>query len=230
MAREHFRKDQDAQDKAAQTSALELLKSLGAVAGVLTGLAFIYGWLYWATYYTAFGLNSLVLDLPFSVVSVSLAQVLVRDWKTETSLVKAILTLVVLAGIALTALFVHWYKHRHTGATVLPIILVLGMSIGAWWLGFHDAGLDAGCTSRLPTVAFELIQAPDKVDVPPPCLQGSGETCHLVLHINNTYRYFVAPDQEFCQAASISPGAGRMTYEISDGQIRIANIQTNIGW
>jgi hypothetical protein len=78
-------------------------------------------------------------------------------------------------------------------------------------------------------VAFELIEPPDKADVPPPCLQGSGETCHLVLHINSTYRYFVAPDQEFCEA-SISLGAGRMTYEISDSQIRIANIQTNIGW
>jgi hypothetical protein len=82
MARAHFQKG--AQDDSSQTNPLELLKSLGAAAGVLTGHAFIYGWLYWATYYTAFGLNSLVLDLPFSVVSVSLAQVLVRDWKTES--------------------------------------------------------------------------------------------------------------------------------------------------
>jgi hypothetical protein len=74
-----------------------------------------------------------------------------------------------------------------------------------------------------------MIEPPDKADVPPPCLQGSDETRHLVLHINNTYRYFVAPDQEFCEAASTSPGAGRMTYEISDSQIRMANIQTNIG-
>jgi hypothetical protein len=153
MAREHFRKD--VQDDSSQTNALELLKSLGAAAGVLTGLAFVYGWLYWATYYTAFGLNSLVLDLPLSVVSVSLAQVLVRHWKTESGLVKTILILVVLAGIALTALFARWYKHRHAGATVRPKIMVLGISVGAWWLGFHDAGLDAGCRSRLPTVAFD---------------------------------------------------------------------------
>ena len=230
MARDHFRKENDAESGSAQTSALELLKSLGAAAGVLTGLAFIYGWLYWATYYTAFGLNSLVLDLPFSVVSVSLVQVLVRDWKTESGWVKGVLCLGVLGGILLTVWFVRWYKHRHVGAIVIPVFLVLAVSAGAWWLGFHDAGVDSGCASRLPTIAFELIQSPDKADVPPPCLQGSGETCLLVLHVNNTYRYFVAPEQGFCGAASISPGAGRMTYEISDAQIRIADIQTHIGW
>ena len=230
MAREDLQKEQNADGDSAQTSALELLKSLGGAAGILTGLAFINGWLYWATYYTAFGLNSLVLDLPFSVVSVSLVQVFVRDWKSESSLVKGILILAVFAGVALMVLFAHWYKHRHAGATVLPFILVLGMSVGSWWLGFHDAEVDAGCTSRLPTIAFELIVPTDKADVPPPCLQGSGETCLLVLHINNTYRYFVAPDQDFCGAASSSPGAGRMTYEMSDAQIRIAHIQTHIGW
>lgn len=227
MAAENLRKGQNGDG---ETSAVDLLKSLGAAAGVLTGLAFINGWLYWATYYTAFGLNSLVLNLPFSVVAVSPVQVVVRDWKSESGLVKVILILAVLAGITLTALFAQWYKHRHAGATLLPVILVLGISVGSWWLGFHDAELDAGCTSRLPTVAFELITPTDKTDLPSPCLQGSGETCHLILHINNTYRYFVAPDQEFCGAASSSPGAGRMTYEISDAQIRIANIQTHIGW
>ena len=216
--------------KQTESSALELLKSLGAAAGVLAGLAFINGWLYWATYYTAFGLNSLVLDLPFSVVSVSLVQVFVRDWKTESLLVKLILILGIGAVIALTALFVYWYKHRHRGATLLPVVLVLGISTGVMWLGFHDAAMDSGCTSRLPTINFELNQPPDKADPPPPCLQGSGDTCLLVIHINNAYRYFVAPDPGFCGAASTSEGAGRITYEISDAQIRIANIQTHIGW
>jgi hypothetical protein len=230
MAPEHLRKEQDSKAESAQTSALELLKSLGAAAGVLTGLAFISGWLYWATYYTAFGLNSLVLDLPFSVVSVSLVQVFMRDWKTESGLVQWVLILGAAGGIALTVLFVRWYKHGHAGATLLPVILALGICAGVWWLGFHDAGMDAGCSSRLPTIAFELIELPDKADLPPPCLQGSGDTCLLVIHVNNMYRYFIAPDQEFCGAASSSPGAGRMTYEISDAQVRIANIQTHIGW
>jgi hypothetical protein len=230
MVREDLPREQNADGGSAPTNVLEFLKSLGAAAGVLTGLAFINGWLYWATYYTAFGLNSLVLNLPFSVVSVSLVQVIVRDWKSESGLVKVILILAVFAGAALTVLFAHWYKHRHAGATLLPVILVLGMALGSWWLGFHDAGVDGGCSSRLPTIAFELIGPADKPDLPLPCLQGSGETCLLVLHINNTYRYFVAPDQEFCGHASSSPGAGRMTHEISDAQVRIANIQTHIGW
>jgi len=230
MAREHSRNEQNGDADSAPTTALEFVKSLGGAAGILTGLAFINGWLYWATYYTAFGLNSLVLDLPFSVVSVSLVQVFVRDWKTESPLVKVILIFAVLANILLTVLFARWFRTHHRVAIALPVVLVLSMSIGAWWLGFHDAAVDAGCDSRLPTIAFELNEAADKASVPPPCLQGSGETCLLVLHINSSYRYFVAPDPQFCGAASSSPGAGRMTYEMSDAQIRIANIQTHIGW
>src|SRR5215472_5771022 len=123
MPRDQLHRGDDAEP--APSSALDLLKSVAAVAGVLTGLAFINGWLYWATYYTAFGLNSLVLDLPFSVVSVSLVQVFVRDWKTESGLVKVVLALGIVAVIALTALFVRWYNHRHAAAILLPVLLVL---------------------------------------------------------------------------------------------------------
>ena len=228
MAKKPLQKEEEAPADSSQASPLEPLKSFGGAAGVLTGLAFVNGWLYWATYYTAFGLNSLALDLPLSVVSVSPVQVLVRDWKTESGLMKGILVLGMIAGTALTALFVHWYKRGHPGATVLPLVLALGMSAFAWWLGLHDAGLDASCLSRLPTVTFELIPPLDQVDVPPPCLVNSGQTCLLILHINNTYHYFIAPDPEFC--TQISPGAGRMTYDMPDGQIRVANIQTHIGW
>jgi hypothetical protein len=230
MTPEHPREEQEPRVDSSQTSALAPLKSLAGAAGVLTGIAFIDGWLYWATYYTAFGLNSLMLDLPFSVVSVSPVQVLVRDWNTESYQVKGLLVLAVIAGIALSVLFVRLYKRGHAGATVLLLVLALGMSAGAWWLGFHDARLDSGCSSRLATITFELIKPPDNADVPPPCLRDSGQTCLLVLHVNNAYRYFVAPDQGFCGAASTALGAGRMTYEMPDSQIQIANIQTHIGW
>ncbi|HKE29546.1 MAG TPA: hypothetical protein VKB88_44655 [Bryobacteraceae bacterium] len=230
MARQHLRKDQDDGTDSTPTSALDLLKSLGAAAGVLTGLAFINGWLYWATYYTAFGLNSLVLDLSFSVVSVSPVQVLVRDWQSDPDPVRWFLFLGVLAGTILTVWFAHWYRQRHPGATVLAAILALGMSIGAWTLGRYDARLDSSCQSRLPIIVFDMVNAPDQGGPPPPCLEGSPETCLLVLHVNNAYRYFQAPDPNFCENAWTSSGAGRTTYEMPDSQIRMANIQNRIGW
>src|SRR5579863_7384437 len=60
---------------------VEILKSIGEVAGVLTGIAFITGWLYWSTYYSSFGLNPLELGFSVAVVSVSPIQVLLPDWK-----------------------------------------------------------------------------------------------------------------------------------------------------
>jgi hypothetical protein len=230
IVQEHLPKEKGSGTNSSWASALEPLKSIGGAAGVLTGLAFINGWLYWATYYTAFGMNSLVLNLPFAVVAVSPVQVLVRDLWTETYLVRAVLILAMAASIAMSVLFVHWYKHGHPGATAVLWVTVLGASAGAWLLGLHDAGLDAGCNSRLPAINFELIKPPDQADVPPPCIVDTRATCHLILHFNNTYRYFVAPDPDFCSAASSSPGAGRPTYEMSDSQIRRADIVTYIGW
>jgi len=223
-------------------NALDFLQSLGAATGVLAGLAFISGWLYWSTYYTAFGLNPLTLNLPFSVVSVSLIQVPVHDWLSDPSWVmKVILFLAVLVAIpGLTIWFAYWYKKGHWGATAPAGILALGMLLGSWLLGSHDAMLDMGCGSRLPVITFEPVAPTDQAGLP--CQQDSKETCLLVLHINNAYHYFVPPDTGVCEpvlsgspCASVtgalgSPGAGRMTSEISDAQVRIANIQHHIGW
>ena len=218
-------------------SALEFLQSLGAATGVLTGLAFISGWLYWSTYYTAFGLNPLTLNIPFSVVSVSLIQVPARDWFSDPSpSMKVILPLAVLAIPVLTVLFAYWYKARHWTATALAVIVPLVMLLGSWFLGFHDAMLDLGCASRLPLITFEPI-APTDQAADLPCQLGSTDSCHLVLHINNAYHYYVAPDPVWCKTAGSYlpgllsvPGVTRNTYEISDAQVRIATIGHHLGW
>jgi hypothetical protein len=207
-------------------SALEPLKSFGGAAGVLTGLAFIDGWLYWATYYRAFGLSPLVLNFPFAVVSVSPVQVLVEDWKTEPGL-HLVMILAFIAAITLAVLFVHWYRRGHPVASLLLVVLALGISACAWWLGVNDAQFDIGCHSRLPNVGFELIMPPDNGTALPACLNNM-LTCKLVLHVNSTYRYFVASD--FCGGVVSSPGAGFLTFDLPDAQVRAANIQRHVQW
>lgn len=224
------KKGQKADGNSAPTSVLELLKSFSAAAGVLTGLAFISGWLYWAAYYTAFGLNSLTLNVAFSVVSVSLIQVVVRDFQSEGFLLKVILILAGFAVLAFMRLFARWYKHRHAGATWLMVILALGMLVGSWKLALNDAAYDGGCFSRLPVITFELIAPTDQAGPPPHCQVGDNEVCHLVLHSDNTYRFVVAPDRQFCDGGLRSPGAGRAMYEISDAQVRKAEILHYVGW
>jgi hypothetical protein len=178
----------------------------------------------------------LALNLPFSVVSVSLVQVLVRDVMSEGPWMKVILLLAVAAVLTLTAGFFYWYKqrHRHWAAT-LAGILALGMLVGCWFLGFHDAMLDSGCESRLPVITFASIAPTDQASLP--CQPGSTDICYLVLHINNAYHYFLAADPDWCKTAGSSlpgllgvPGATRNTYEISDAQVRIATIGHHIGW
>jgi hypothetical protein len=207
--------------------ALEFLKSLSGSAGILVGMAFVGGWLYWATYYTAFGLNPLVLDFPIAVVSVSPLQVIVRDLRSEQGLVVGVLILVVIVCIALGILFAHWRTYSHPYATVPLVVLAVVMSVSALELGAHDAELDSGCQSRLPNVTFQLITPPDPGEPPFPC---DTATCQLILHSNNTYHYFVAPSCSPGKSAVSLPGAGFPTADIPDSQIRVVNIQRRLGW
>jgi hypothetical protein len=208
-------------------SALEFLKSLSGAAGVLVGMAFVAGWLYWATYYTAFGLNPLVLDFPIAVVSVSPLQVIVRDLRSEQGGVVGVLILVLVVCIALGILFAHRLTYSHPYATVPLVVLAVVMSVSALALGAHDADLDSGCKSRLPNVTFQLITQPDPGEPPFPC---DTATCQLILHSNNTYHYFVAPSCSPGESAVNSPGAGFPTADIPDSQIRAVNIQRRLGW
>src|SRR5580704_3210153 len=94
-------------------SALQYLQSISGAAGVLTALAFISGWLYWAVYYSAFGMNPLTLDFPFEVISVSPFWVLIRDAYTNEGASLVLLFLGLGACVTLGALFAYAYAHRH---------------------------------------------------------------------------------------------------------------------
>jgi hypothetical protein len=208
-------------------SVLELLKSLSGSAGILMGMAFVGGWLYWATYYTAFGLNPLVLDFPIAVVSVSPLQVIVRDLRSEQGVVVGVLILVLIVCITLGILFAHWRTNGHSYATAPLVVLAVIISVSALEFGAHDADLDSGCQSRLPNVTFQLVAQPDPGEPPFPC---DTATCQLILHSNNTYHYFVAPSCSPGKSAVSVPGAGFPTADIPDSQIRAVNIQRRLGW
>src|ERR1700685_4510870 len=91
----------------------EILKSIGEIAGVLTGLAFITGWLYWSTYYSAFGLNPLELNFSVAVVSVSPIQVALRDGQSAESAASWAVMGALIGYIVLAILFVHFRSGVH---------------------------------------------------------------------------------------------------------------------
>lgn len=226
--------EQDVQVRSARRakpgSAMDILKSLSGSAGVVTGLAFISGWLYWATYYAAFGLNPLVLDFPIGVVAVSPVQVLLRDllwdWNSRYYWAAVMILATLICCAALSGLFAHWSAHGRRNATLPLFALALVMSAGGVALGYNDAATDSGCQSKLPNVAFLLSAPPSPADAPATCLNNQ-MTCKLVLHSNNTYHYFENPD---CTMGGTTAGEGLDTAEILDSQVQMVRIQRHIAW
>jgi hypothetical protein len=205
-------------------SALDLLQSIGGAAGVLIGVAFIGGWLYWATYYSAFGLNPLVLDFSTSDVSVSPLWVIWRDLRSEQGAAPVVLLVALLLCAALGALFVHLYADRRPYAILPLLTLIVLMSSGALALGMYDAKLDSGCQSRLPDVAFQLNVDPDPDDPPVPCLIPN--YCKLILHASGAYHYFEPP----AVCSDFPPGGGFATQEFFETALKAVHINRPVGW
>jgi hypothetical protein len=207
-------------------SALELIKSIGGAAGFLTGLAFVNGWLYWAAYYEAFGLNPLVLDLSATTISVSPLWVVLRDLRSEyNSLFGAVLIVGTGVCIGLALLFGHWCADKRRYAIIPLICLAAIMSFGALELGLHDAELDAGCQSRLPDLAFHFKGQPDPAEPPPDCT--GSERCKLLIHTGDVYHYFVTPDPAFCNGVMAGQFA---TGEVFESDLSSVGINRNVGW
>ncbi len=222
--------------ESAPVGLMESLKSIGEIAGVLTGIAFITGWLYWSTYYSSFGLNPLELGFSVAVVSVSPIQVVLRDWQFAEYArhwgVMATLGVYVVLNIILAVSFVHFRTSRHPRgpfrARVMLGALAVGMFGGGYMLGRYDSGVDAGCSSRLANVAFltSATNPPTDADAAATCLDNE-LTCKLVLHANNTYYYFQSPE---CSGEAPSVAAGLSTAALPDSEVRMIRVQRTIGW
>jgi len=215
---------------------VESLKSMGEIAGVLTGIAFITGWLYWSTYYSAFGLNPLELGFSVAVVSVSPIQVVLRDWRFAQFAhhwgVMTALGVYIAMNIVLAVLFVQFRTGHHPRgpfrAKMMLGALAAGMFGGGYVLGLYDSGVDAGCNSRLPNVAFltSATNPPTEADAAASCLDNE-LTCKLVLHANNTYYYFQDPE---CAEDTAGVAAGLSTAALPDIEVRMIRVQRTIGW
>jgi hypothetical protein len=218
-----------------QHGPVEILKSIGEVAGALTGLAFITGWLYWSTYYSAFGLNPLELDFSVAVISVSPLQVVLRDWQSAKSAASWAVMGALIGYVVLAVLFVHFRTGSHPRgqfrARALLVALALGMFAGGWMLGRYDANLDSGCFSRLPTVAFltSAMDPPTDADAAASCLNNE-LSCKLVLHTKSTYYYFQTPVCGPDSDAPATSGAGFATAELPDSEVRMIRVQRTLGW
>jgi hypothetical protein len=171
---DHQRGDEDS---------LAILKALAEASAVFVAFTFIGGWSYLASYYSAFGLNALELDVPVPVVCTTAIYVL---FDAKWPLV------VVVAGFLGWGFFAPRLRRlaRSAGVAVLGLLL-LTISTAGVLDGIQRAAVDAVTdTSALPFVAF-ASKLP-KTDQPP-CVDfqtyGSFD-CLLLLHSKSTYYFF----------------------------------------
>jgi hypothetical protein len=183
---------------------LALLKAIAEASAIFVAFTFIGGWSYLASYYSAFGLNALELDVPIAVVSTTAVYVLF-DAKWPLAIVVA---LIVSWGF-LADRFGRLY--RSIGVTVLALLLLVISTAGILH-GRKRAAKDAVITSSsLPFISLAL-KSPKNDQ--PACVDyqtyGSLD-CKLLLHSNKTY-YFFEPIPEI--------GEGSLNiFAISDSDI-----------
>ncbi len=158
--------------------AFSALKALAEIGGLMLALAFVAGWSYMASYYTAFGLNPLELD--FSVASTSAFAVHV--------LRNAVWPLVLLAMV-FVVLSLKLGTLRRPVAGLGVFALLFSVTYAGSERGRDLAKEDMFDTSpRLPTVGF-VAKTPPKDD-DPGCLRDGTMDCKLLLHTKGTYYYF----------------------------------------
>jgi hypothetical protein len=158
--------------------AFSALKALAEIGGLMLALAFVAGWSYMASYYTAFGLNPLELD--FSVASTSAFAVHV--------LRNAVWPLALLA-VVFVVLNLKLGKARRLVAGLGVFVLLFSVTFAGSDRGRALAREDMFDTSpRLPTVSFVAKTTPKEDD--PSCLRDGTMDCKLLLHTKGTYYYF----------------------------------------
>ena len=221
-----------AKGKVDKTTMLDALKALGEATGVVTGLAFVSGWLYWSTYYAAFGLNPMELEFPIAILSVSPIQVLWVDWYSERDIVAWPMGIGLVILTILMGFFVYLRMGHQRRALLMICVTAIAACAGAFKLGHHDAALDMGCESRLPDVGFvtagERLTARDSTAT---CVTDGDLSCKLVLHVNSVYHYFVTPDEEGCAMSSGNVvGNNRVIGEIRDSEVRLLRVQRRTLW
>jgi hypothetical protein len=161
---------------------LAVLKALAEASAVFVAITYLGGWFYVSSYYHAFGLNRVELDIPIPVVSA----VAVSVW--YDSVWPLILAVILIVGFAI---FSHRLPKFGRGAVVALVAALLLIAATAGVVqGRRNAYYDSLENSlELPNVAF----ASKLKDIGPGCVdfETYGSTdCKLLLHLKDVYYFF----------------------------------------
>jgi hypothetical protein len=168
---------------------LAVLKALAEASSVFVAITYLGGWFYVASYYHAFGLNSVELDIPIPVVSA----IAVTVW--YNSVWPLILAIILIVSFGIFARRLPKFG-RGAVAGLVATLLLIAATAGVV-LGRRNAHDDSLLTSfELPNVAF----ASTMKDPEPSCVEfetyGSMD-CKLLLHFNGIYYFFEpVPDSD----------------------------------
>jgi hypothetical protein len=157
----------------------------------VTGLSFVAGWSYLASYYRTFGLNPIELNIPIPVTATLALHVLYNSvWPLLT----------VAVALTILAAGAHYFSSSgeiHRWWVVAVLVLVTFCSATAALIrGRHNANLDMLESSpSLPLVAFASKSEAAKLGPPeqPSCVgyQDFGAMdCKLLLHTAGVYYFF----------------------------------------
>jgi hypothetical protein len=182
---------------------LGVLKPLAEAGAIFVALAFVTGWSYTASYYNAFGLNPLEIDVGVQVAAALALQVLYQS--TWPLLILAAVAALLLAGGGGLS---RW-RPAISGPAILGLFFV--MSFAGVFRGRSVAVSDMREeTTRLPYVGFTSTANKDER---PACIAQGKLECRLLLHWKGIY-YFFEPLK----------GVNLHVYEIPESQVSLVHI------
>ena len=154
------------------------LKALAEIGGLLLALAFVAGWSYMASYYTAFGLNPLELDFSVPATAAFALHVLrTSGWQMGLFAVP----------------FLLYPFSRWLGAMfrIACAVCVGGLLFWVAWVGSERGRVLAKedmleTSPRLPDVGFTAKTKASE----PSCLSDGTVDCKLLLHSKGSYYFF----------------------------------------
>jgi hypothetical protein len=158
---------------------LGALKGIAEAGSLFTGLSFIGGWSYMASYYMSFGVNPFELDVSVPFAAAFAVHMLLN------SMWPLLLAGILFAAIAL--LYPRLAARRRAWAGLAVAIVLFAVAIAGSLRGRQLAREDMFDTSpRLPSVGFV---SKSKV-TEPKCLTEGTEDCKLLLHAKGAYYFF----------------------------------------
>jgi hypothetical protein len=194
--------------------ALNGLKALAEIGGVLLALAFVGGWSCMSSYYRSFGVDP--LDLDSSVPATSAFAIHMFRHSIGA------LTLATLMFATFTVLYPKLGSARRAFAGLLIAFLLFAFAVSGSARGTELAKRDMFLTtSSLPSIGFEVKAPP----LEPRCLARGACDCKLLLHAKGVY-YFFEP------VKATNPDSARgmnvAVYIVPDAEVKSARLERGV--